>query len=405
MLGRLLRWSDRVLGIGELIHALQDDRVRPQIPTSRVVSSLVVMFCARLGSLNALAQTGSRRRFWERWIQGSLPSADSLGRIAALLDVEQLRALLHALYTRLKRSKALKPTTHGLTALVIDGHESYCTYNRRCGGCLERRIHTRRGYQDQYFHQHVTAMLLTRPFPLLLDLEPIERPGEELAAAKRLLERLLDRYPRAFDVVLGDALYSDVDIYRLVTRHGKDVLSVLKRNQADLLRETDSIFALETPTVSGQRGVVREVWDQDGFQMSTYEEPVRVLRARESKAIKRQLEGESDTVLTQWYWVTTLSRNRAVTEAIVELGHARWEIENQGFNEMVNRWHADHVYRHEQRAMLHFQLLAMIAHNVLLAFWFRQLRTSFRDRYSLQHLARVLASDLFQEPAAVARSP
>jgi len=41
--------------------------------------------------------------------------------------------------------------------------------------------------------------------------------------------------------------------------------------------------------------------------------------------------------------VTTLSSNRASTPAVVALGHARWSIENQGFNETTNRWAADHV--------------------------------------------------------------
>lgn len=405
MLSRLLRWSDRVLGVGDLVRALEDDRVRPQIPTSRVVRSLLVMFCARLGSLNAIEQTASHHRLWQRWIGGSLPSADSLGRITSLLDTEQLRELLQALYTRLKRRKALQPTSHGLTALVLDGHESHSTYKRRCAGCLVRRVHTKTGYQDQCYHQHVTAMLLSRPMPLLLDLEPIEGPGEETAAAKRLLERLFDRYPRAFDVVLGDALYSDAEIYRLVTSRGKDMLSVLKRNQADLLEDAASLCELEPPRLTRQGRVLRQVWDQGALRMASYEDDVRVVRSQESWQVKRQLEAERETQLSQWYWVTTLSKSRAVTEAIVALGHARWDIENQGFNETASRWYTDHVYRHEQRAMLHFQLLAMIAYNVFHAFYFRQLHQSFRDRHSFLHLARILASTLYREPAAAARPP
>ena len=28
---------------------------------------------------------------------------------------------------------------------------------------------------------------------------------------------------------------------------------------------------------------------------------------------------------------------------------ARWAIENEGFNELVTRWHGDHVYKHDDR--------------------------------------------------------
>jgi hypothetical protein len=41
--------------------------------------------------------------------------------------------------------------------------------------------------------------------------------------------------------------------------------------------------------------------------------------------------------------VTTLPKATAATGAVVQLGHGRWTIENQGFNEISNRWHADHV--------------------------------------------------------------
>ncbi len=130
-----------------------------------------------------------------------------------------LRQAIRQLYERLKRNKAL-PGIGGLGVAVIDGHESHASYRRCCGGCLERRIQRSDGEQLQYYHRQVTLQLLSdapaaspfniqgEPLPLLLDAEP-QLPGEdELAAAKRLLERVLAAYPRAFDVVLADALYA-----------------------------------------------------------------------------------------------------------------------------------------------------------------------------------------------------
>jgi predicted nucleic acid-binding protein len=29
-----------------------------------------------------------------------------------------------------------------------------------------------------------------------------------------------------------------------------------------------------------------------------------------------------------------------------EFGHNRWRFENQGFNELVTRWHSPHVFHH-----------------------------------------------------------
>ena len=71
-----------------------------------MLRSALVMFLARLGSLNALEQT-RESKFWSRWIAGDSPSADSMGRICALVNHDDLRAANHHLDSRLKRNKAL----------------------------------------------------------------------------------------------------------------------------------------------------------------------------------------------------------------------------------------------------------------------------------------------------------
>ncbi len=117
--------------------------------------AVVVMFLARLGSLNALEQTRSNR-YWKRWLTGPLPSADTLGRVCALVSPPDVRSLQSHLYTRLKRMKALVPPAHGLMAAAIDAHESHATYRRCCSGCLKRTIHATQGDRTQYDHRHVT---------------------------------------------------------------------------------------------------------------------------------------------------------------------------------------------------------------------------------------------------------
>lgn len=174
--------------------------------------ALVVLFLARLGSLNALAQTRPQR-FWARWLGTDLPSADTLGRVATQLDVAGLRAVQRQVYARLKRGKALPPPAHGLLAGVLDGHESHATFRRHCAGCLARTIHTATGDRLQYYHRHVSLQLVGADWTLLLDAEP-QQPGEdEIAAALRRLERVLGFYPRAFDVVVGDGLYADPRVF------------------------------------------------------------------------------------------------------------------------------------------------------------------------------------------------
>jgi len=365
-----------------------------RIPTSVIVRAVLAMGLCRLGSLNALGQTQGSP-FWRRWLGQALPSPDTLGRVAGLVDLESLRALGHHVYERLKRGKALTSPSHGWLALVVDGHETHATYKRHCSGCLERIIHADNGDRIQYYHRLVDASLVTADLHVLLDAEPL-RPGEdEVAAALRLLDRLVGDYPRAFDVVQGDALYADPRFFNWAVDHGKHALAVLKNDRRDLLQDAQRLFEDLPPTLVQDASPRRQCWDLEGFTTwPQVQVPVRVVRSRETRQIRRQLDGQVEQEASQWYWVTTLGAQQAPTGVVVQMGHHRWGIENEGFNELVNQYHADHVYRHEPTAMLVFWLLTQLCLNVFTAFFRRNLKPAARAAVSMLHVARLLLAEL-----------
>ena len=72
---------------------------------------------------------------------------------------------------------------------------------------------------------------------LLLDQEP-QRPGEdEVQTALRLLTRVIPAYPRAFTLVLADALYAQAPFFNFLLAHGKHALAVLKDERRDLYQD------------------------------------------------------------------------------------------------------------------------------------------------------------------------
>jgi len=364
------------------------------------------MFLARLGSLNALEQTGSSR-WWQRWLGSPLPSADTVGRVCAKVLPSDVRALHGHLYTRLKRTKALVSPAHGLMAAVIDGHESHATYRRCCSGCLERTIHTGEEDRTQYYHRYVALQLIGRDFRVMLDAEPQRSGEDEVAASLRLLDRVLDTYPRAFDVVLADALYADPRLFNAMLKRGKDVLAVFKDDRRVLMQDAESLFEQTPPERSQDGRVSRESWDLESFTTwPQVNRPVRVVRTIEQRPIRRQLDKEIEPLTSEWTWVTTLPKTRAATDTVIALGHSRWDIENQGFNEMVNQWHADHVYKHDPTAMLVFVLLAMICLTVFVAFYTRNLKPQARRNASMLHISRLIMAELYSAiPAGPPRAP
>lgn len=379
---------------------MRDGRVRPRIKTSTVISSALVMLLSRMGSFNALEQTKSCFYWKAEDKKEVLPSADTIGNVIAAVDLATVRPALKQIYVRRKRNKSLKPLFSKLGfAVILDGHESNASYKRCCCGCLERKVETASGTQIQFYHRHVTAVLLHRDGVMLLDLE-MQRPAEdEVAAANRLLERLFQEYPRAFNLVIADGLYARAPFFKLVKDHGKDIIAVLKDDRRDLFQDAMGLFKQEAPVVfERDGGITCECWDIEGFtSWPQFGQNVRVVQSRETKTVKSQMTGRKETRTSDWVWVTTLPKARVETEPFVTFGHKRWDIENKAFNELVNDWHADHVYKHTPTAIEACWLLTMLAYNLFEAFIRLNLKAAARKGHTKEYFACLIAAELYAE--------
>lgn len=386
---------DKVFHIDSRIDDIEDNRVRPRIMTAVIFNCILTMSLSRLGSLNAMEQT-SGRSFWRRRLKTVLPSADTISLVSTKVEPDTIRPILKHVYDKLKRNKALRPGYGNSFALIIDGHESSASYLSHCKGCLERTIHTNDGDRTQYYHRNVTAMLLCGNFNLLLDMEP-QRPGEdEVAVATRLIERVVKNYPRAFSIILADGLYVRANFFDFALKHGKDVIAVLKDNRRDLLKDAQGLFNIEHPHtyMSGKTSI--QCWDIEGFKSwSSLKREVRVVRSLETSTVKRQATGEIEEKISEWIWVTTISKKNLPTERFVNLAHKRWAIENEGFNELVTYWYADHVYRHDPTAIEAFWLMTMLAYNLFHAFIKLNLKPEFRERHTKLHFMCLIAAGIY----------
>jgi hypothetical protein len=384
--------------------------MRPRIPTAAVVQSALVLFWARLGSLNAWGLVRGAR-FWKRWLNQSPCSPDSLGRIHAQLYADGLRQGIHHLYERLKRNKAL-PDIQGWGVAVLDGHESHASYRRHCAGCLERTIHCESGDRTQYYHRQVTLMLLPDARPgrpalrLLLDCEP-QQPGEdEVETALRLLRRVLAAYPRAFDLVLGDGLYAQAPFFNFLLAQGKQALVVLKDERRNLYQDVAGLFDQVTPQCGEYRSRTCLWWDFPELRSwPQVKATVRVVRSLETYSVRRQLDGKDEPRTSDWIWATTLPASPVPVDRVVHFGHQRWNIENYGFNELANQWHSDHVFRHDPNAIECFLLDAFLAYDLFHAFFALNLKPAARRGKTEIFWARLMAAELYQEVMPRSLSP
>jgi hypothetical protein len=401
ILRRLIAYSEKLFRFSETVVAdVVDRRLQPRIPTAVIVKSVTVLFWARMGSLNALELT-ARSGFFRHWLGQCVCSADTIGRVNTLLDAEGLRRGIHHIYDRLKRNKAL-PDHRGIGVAVLDGHESHTSYLQHCAGCLERTIHTENTDRIQFYHRQVTLMLLPsarpgcEPIRLLLDHEPQRSGEDEVTTALRLLVRVIGSYPRAFDLVLADALYATAPFFNFLLARGKHALTVLKDDRRNLYQDAAGLFDHFPAREGSFRNRQCLWWDfPDLLTWPQVNTPVRVIRSLETYSVKRQLDGKGDPETSDWIWVTTLPAQPVSTERAVGFGHQRWDIENHGFNELVQGWHADHVYRHDPNAIECFLLTAFLACNLFHAFFALNLKPEIRKNRTQVFWRSFMAAEIY----------
>lgn len=308
--------------------------------------------------------------------------------------------------------KAHLPDDRGISLAIVDGHESHASYRRHCSGCLERTIHTDNGDRTQYYHRQVTLLLVPgapagrEPLRIPLDHEP-QLPGEdEVATATRLLRRVLKRFPRAFDVVLADGLYLRADFFNFLLAHNKHVLVVLKDERRHLYQDVAGQLNFVQPVAGQYRSRQCQWWDLPGLvSWPEINVPVRVVRSLETYSVKRQIDGKHETLISDWMWATTLPQQQVSTARAVVFGHQRWDIENHGFNALVNGWKTDHVLTHDSNAIECFLLLAFLAFILCHAFLALNVKPALRHGKSGLHWARVMAAEVYQSLIPAVLSP
>jgi len=138
------------------------------------------------------------------------------------------------------------------------------TKKRKWPGFCERKLQTVNGEVSEYYYRMTACNLLNTQIDLPVDIEPI-LPGEnEVASAKRMIERLCNNYTRLFDVIVADALYMEGPFVNFCVGKGKDVIIVLKNNYSSLIEDARGLFESMEPETRHTNGqsIIRGIGGQ-----------------------------------------------------------------------------------------------------------------------------------------------
>jgi hypothetical protein len=379
MFKRIIKYSNKHFSLFKNLSSVTDRRIKPQIDTVKIVTAIIYMQFSNLRSLNNLFQAPS---------SGKYPSVSTIARVADTMNLDEIRNAGKAIYQKARKSKMLTSYC-GKWIGIIDGHEITTSAYCKCSHCKKRKLKDKNGrIKYQYYHQFTAFILAGEDFSFTLDIEPV-LPGEgEISSAYRLLERVCKNYPKAFEVVIGDGLYLKGSIFKLLEAHHKKAIAVLKEERRQLFEEANKLSLLVEPKAYKQGKTNYRVWDHEiEGCWDGYAKKVRVIATEETTTKRSHVCDktgfEDKTEVVNWMWVTNLSNTDKKTKDtgsmgdlknIVRICHSRWQIENKCFNETVNTWNADHIYRHSGNAIIAFLLLLFIAVNIFNIFHTRNIK-------------------------------
>lgn len=354
------RYLNKVFDFRSAAAALTDARVAPQISPTSVFLAAFHGFVFRLPSFQQLEAELAQPAL-QRWIGADRAFRDDVLRYSLSgFSLDGLQSMLVGVNRTLKRNKAFDAgRVRGRIVAALDGIEVLSSYSRCCDACLQRRVTVRKKgiktEQVQYFHRAVGCQIVSGPVKAFLDFEWLQPNEGEETAALRLLRRLPQLYGSPFfDILLLDALYAQTAVLDLAQQIGWDLVISLKQNQPDLYKSAVRLFGQRSPDAAfteqrDHKTYQVLLWDTEGLPFSGNDPRlVRVLRSEETLTENHYRQGQIQAEQTshEWLWITTLALKTFPAPQVRRLGHDRWILENNGWNDLTQHWAFKHGFLH-----------------------------------------------------------
>lgn len=300
-----------------------------------------------------------------------MPHYDTINDFLEILPPEELDEIRTDMVKQLIRSKDFynAKLPGGQWIIILDGTGLHHFEEKHCDNCLVKEIINADGKKKKVYSHHVleAKLVLAHNIVISLGTEFIENESEnvskqdcELNAAKRLMKKMKEKFPRLKLCILGDSLYAVEPIIEICRGYQWNYIPNCKDGRQKNLTK-DYAYVLD----SKEHGEKRNLFGKEKG-CAKYVNHVEEITGKsftaniyEYEYVKKRKKRD---VNVRFVWITDIELKNQNIEAMVECARGRWKIENEGFNNQKNGlYRIEHLNSHNPNAMKNHYLLTQIA--------------------------------------------
>ena len=365
---KIFNFINKIYHINSFLNSLcREKNKKVKIKGSTVAKLLFIGMFSREKSLNQIMEKTHFRKKYKNIFSKKevIPKMHGFRDCIKELNMEELVKINKSIIAKAKENKVYRAgSIDGLVVVGIDGVESFESYKKDWKNSYKnvKKIQKYNNGQketiEREYHKqiNVVAKVVGKKPGLIIGYEKITRKGKqgkqeyEPEVGKKLVKKLKKNYGLGIDVIVGDAIYLNKEFIETLYEEKYVGIIRLKGNNKGLLEDAEGIFKKqEAKKWKRKRKVVNTNIHQEReikswSEILKYKEhKVKVVKFEET--YKKGKERQKEVI---YVMCTNIDYKEELINKII---HARWDIENNGFNELKNYWNMKHCYMANEKAI------------------------------------------------------
>lgn len=384
------KYCNRVYGLIQKIIEIEDGRTDPTVNLEEVILIVLFSLMSGLHSFNAMEEALRDGDFDKFFSNINLSSADTIPYALKRINLNDLRETAAEIVQQARYNKSLNNNLiDGLKVVAIDGTHVFTMRSERLGKDAHKYEHTDDNDEItsiDYREKAIVASYVGEGFSPILKMNRITKGEGETTAAKKLVNELNEDHYQYCDVIVGDSLYINAPFINTVLRNNKDVVVRVKQKNNLMIKDAEGLFKNRKPDqvyrnitsqdkdkTSGTFYDI-EIWDEENFNWSDVNKPLRVLKVKERKKV---INADNEIVREEvqvCYFATTMEKSQLKAFTVWKIAHRRWDEESI-FHWLKTHWNFNHRYSSDPVVIQAMYYLYVIAYNLFNFYIHRNLRS------------------------------